>query len=362
MALLIGEGLVRIPFLTYSLITRHILPSTEAATYTVNSSMITKADLMRTFRNAGPLTGVPPPHTVNAAAQQQLQMQQAADAHRRELGKRIARKPTDKNLPDGVEDIMIGDSVQEYRKLRDVEKRLDSVMMRKRLDITDSMNRSMTRYRTMRIWISNTAENQPWQQGSMETDVFDFTSENNATYKVRIEGRLLDDDDDGLPGKEWDKGTNGEADEDQDAVDQDGDNTTKRTATKPASTSQRTKLSHFFKSIIIDFDRSKHLQPDGFTQIEWKRPTDPASQEANFDSLEFERKSDENINVTVNLVRDDQPERFRLSKPLAELLDTEEDERANVMMGIWNYIKAQNLQEDEDTRRVQCDARLKAVC
>jgi SWI/SNF-related matrix-associated actin-dependent regulator of chromatin subfamily D len=323
----------------------------------VYSAPITKADLETLFRTT---VGMVPAAHVPGPTPQQLQLQQQQEAQRRELGKRLARRPTDKNIPDGVEDIVIGSAVDDYRKLRDVERRLDSVMMRKRLDIQDSVNRNMTRYRTMRIWISNTAENQPWQQGTMDADAFDFNSENNATYRVKIEGRLLDDGDDFEESGE--KGGEHSA-SDPDAMDHDGEDSKQQAAKAAKQTRQRTKLSHFFKQIIIDFDRSKALQPDNFAKLDWKKPekSTDTSADANFDRLEFERKGDENINITVNLVRDDFPERYKLSKPLAELLDTEEDDRAGVMMAIWNYIKINNLQEDEDTRKVLCDPRMKAV-
>lgn len=54
-----------------------------------------------------------------------------------------SQKPTDKNLPEGIEEYIIGDGVQLYRDLRDVERRLDATMMRKRLDITDAVNRNV---------------------------------------------------------------------------------------------------------------------------------------------------------------------------------------------------------------------------
>jgi SWI/SNF-related matrix-associated actin-dependent regulator of chromatin subfamily D len=69
------------------------------------------------------------------------QQQQAAIASDR--AKLRSRKPTDKNIPEGVEDCVIGDGVQRYRELRDVERRLDATMMRKRLDIQDAVNRNV---------------------------------------------------------------------------------------------------------------------------------------------------------------------------------------------------------------------------
>ena len=80
-----------------------------------------------------------------------------------------------------------------------------------------------------------------------------------------------------------------------------------------------------------------------------------------FDTLEFERKSDENMNVTINLVRDETTERFKLSPQLAQILDTEEDGKLGAVQGIWDYCRAMGLQEDEDKRQIVCDDTLKKV-
>lgn len=63
---------------------------------------------------------------------------QDAQRHAADAARRRSRKPTDKNMPDGVEDCIIGDGVQNYKRLRDVERRLDSTIMRKRLDAQSS--------------------------------------------------------------------------------------------------------------------------------------------------------------------------------------------------------------------------------
>src|SRR5215470_15233923 len=81
----------------------------------------------------GPMISSSHPQPTLTAAQ--MQAQQAAAAQERELAKRRSRKPTDKNIPDGVEDVIVGDGVKRYRELRDVERKLDAAMMRKRLDI-----------------------------------------------------------------------------------------------------------------------------------------------------------------------------------------------------------------------------------
>ncbi|KAI9761544.1 MAG: hypothetical protein M4579_000935 [Chaenotheca gracillima] len=300
----------------------------------------------------------------------QLQQRQMADAQERELAKRRSRKPTDKNVPDGVEEVVLGDGVQQYKELRDLERRLDAAMMRKRLDVQDAVNRNVKRYKTLRIWISNTAENQPWQARGLDENAFDFSTGIEATYKVKIEGRLLDDEDEDGTDAASDSEDEGDKEQDQgendaDAMDHDGQEgpASKKRRASPISL-PRKKLSHFFKSITVEFDRSKTLQPDSTTHIEWKKPPTSAPNPppaADFDSLEFERKSDENINITINLVRDENPERFKLSKELAEVLDTEEEDRAGVVMGIWEYVKIMGLQEDEERRGIRCDDALRAV-
>lgn len=82
-------------------------------------------------------------HPQNSLTPAQMQAQQTAQLQASELAKRRSRKPTDKNVPDGVEELTIGDGVQRYRELRDVERRLDAAMMRKRLDIQDAVNRNV---------------------------------------------------------------------------------------------------------------------------------------------------------------------------------------------------------------------------
>ena len=276
-----------------------------------------------------------------------LHVQQRNAAFEHQLAQRRSRKPNDRNMPEGVEDLVIGDAVQQYKDLRDVERKLDSTMMRKRLDIQDAIHRNVKRHKTMRIWISNTADNQPWQARGLDENAFDFTTGEDGTYRVKIEGRLLDDDSDDTALFD---DSDDESDRDDGAREDGGSG-------KVPVKLPRKRLSHFFKSISVEFDKAKAMPTEAMTQIEWKKQ--PGAPE--FDCLEIERKGDENLNVTINLVRDEQPERFRLSQALSQTLDAEEADRAEVVMGIWEYVKAGGLQEDEEKRSVRCDDRLRQV-
>ncbi|KAF3491481.1 uncharacterized protein GIQ15_00998 [Arthroderma uncinatum] len=279
-----------------------------------------------------------------------------------EAAVRRSRKPTDKNLPDNVEDIVIGDVAQQYKRLRDVEKRLDASMIRKRLDIYDSVNKNVKRFRTMRIWVSNTVESQPWQQQDSNSDEAMGTKLGAGRYKVKIEGRLLDDNvDPTIPDDSDEEEETENRERDPDAMEED---TSSAKTSKPKP--QRKRFSQFFKTITVDFDKPTENGVADLATITWNKPDVPANAaalpaSADFDTLEFSRAAEVNLNVTINLVRDETPERFQLSKELAAILDVDKDTRAGIVAGIWEYVKASGLQESEEKRTIQCDDRLRAI-
>lgn len=311
-----------------------------------------------------------------------------------------SRKPTDKNLPDGVEESLAADSDVAvcYRELRDLERRLDATMTRKRLDIVDSLNRSakvcfpssnsgagdgvgwltcwnlrkQQRYKTLRIWITNTVEDQFWQNNGLNVDSFDFSSNLESSYRVKIEGRLLDDEESGETDEEGEQRKAGDGSGEADADKMETDSPTK-TKTKPAPTTpRRPRMSHFFKAITVDFDRTKLGRPANEMPVEWKKPERTSSggagansnlaAAADFDEFTFKRNGDENVNITINLFRHEDPERFELAPALAEVVDMREGTRNEVAMALWEYIKLMNLQEDEEKRNFRCDDLLRKVC
>jgi len=199
-------------------------------------------------------------------------------------------------------------------------------------------------------------EDQPWQADTLDVDAFDFSTNMDSSYRVKIEGRLLDDEEDALDSDESDDEIGAETGD----VFEDGEK-----ATRAKAPAKQYKLSNFFKSMTVEFDRSKAR--DGQDQsVEWKKPVVTANttnlpHAADFDQLEFKRGGDENTNITINLVRDESPERYQLSEDLADVLDTNEATRAEAVMGVWDYIKAMGLQEDDEKRSFDCDDRLKRL-
>ncbi|KFA53260.1 hypothetical protein S40293_04710 [Stachybotrys chartarum IBT 40293] len=294
------------------------------------------------------------PHPQVPLTQAQIAQQQQAQAAASELAKRRSRKPTDKNLPDGVEDCIIDPAVaQRYRDLKEMERRLDATITRKRLDVVDAASRSTKSHKTLRIWVSNTVEDQVWQSNGLNVDSFDFTPSMEASYRVKIEARLLNDDDD--------------VDQtDETKAEEGGASSNDATADKTKEAKPR--FSHFFKALTVDFDRSRFR--NGTEQhVEWKKPDAPAGRQssgslpaaADFDEFTFKRNGDENINININLHRHEVPERYKLSPELADVVDMTEATQHEAVMGLWEYIRLWGLQEDEEKRNFRCDELLKKV-
>ncbi len=124
------------------------------------------------------------------------------------------------------------------------------------------------------------------------------------------------------------------------------------------------RFSHFFKALTIDFPSNRKGGVD--QSVEWKKPERSAPSSnlpaaADFDELTFKRGGDENMNITINLFRHEDPERYAISPELEDIVDMAEATRQEVIMGIWEYIKLMGLQEDEEKRSFRCDDLLRKV-
>lgn len=180
-----------------------------------------------------------------------------------------------------------------------------------------------------------------------------------ASYRVKIEGRLLEDE-----GQEPKKEPNAN-DPAEDRMEED-EHATK--SQKPKTQSQKFRFSHFFKGLNVEFDRSRFRNGTELT-VEWKKPEPTARNQpatnipaaSDFDEFTFKRNGDENMNITINLHRQESPEKYQLSPELAEVVDMTEATQQEAVMGLWEYIKLMGLQEDEEKRNFRCDELLKKV-
>lgn len=148
-----------------------------------------------------------------------------------------------------------------------------------------------------------------------------------------------------------------EPNQNEDRMDEDGAPGSRRPSSAP--TAQKHRFSHFFKALNIDFDRSRSRAASDQT-VEWKRQQSQNAG-ADFDEFTFKRSGDENMNITINLHRQEDPERYLLSPELADIVDMTAASRQDAVLAVWEYIKMMGLQEDEEKRNFRCDELLRKV-
>ena len=175
------------------------------------------------------------------------------------------KKLADKILPQKVRELV--PESQAYMDLLAFERKLDSTIMRKRLDIQEALKRPMKQKKKLRIFISNTTF--PAKEGE-EGSV--------ASWEMRVEGRLMEEDKVAEPSK------------------------------------NKKKCSSFFKSLVIELDKDMY-GPDNHL-VEWHRTT--TTQET--DGFQVKRPGDKTVKCTILLLLDYQPLQFKLDQRLARLL------------------------------------------
>lgn len=206
-------------------------------------------------------------------------------------------------------------------------------------------------------------EDQPWQSAdTVGLDSFDFSNNTDPSYRVKIEGRLLDVDD--RNDDEDDEPEQVAKPDSDDKMETDGPTKTQQSEPASAKPGERSRFSHFFKQFTVDFDRNMG-RVGSDPVVEWQKPDKiPASATlpaiADFDVFTFKRNGDETQNITINLFRDED-ELFSVSPELYDIIDEREATRQEAVMGVWEYIRALNLQEDEEKRNFRCDDLLRKV-
>lgn len=263
-----------------------------------------------------------------------------------------------------------------YKKLIDVEERLDLAIMRKQQDIKEALkSQSYSESRTFRLYLFNTYRSQPKEKGVTDQDI--------PSWSLRIQGHLLPKADTRPEGSQSGAHQTPQS-QGVPLVTTSGIPTAQPGTTMPASPSLATtalptqnantqgmnpinateapsiltgpppKCSDVFKRIVIELD--KELYPEN-NLIEWKRNDgDPSS-----DGFEISRAGSKEFTAKVFLYVDHKPGQFRLSHSLARLIGTKTDTKTGVFSGVWQYVKKMGLQCVDDRTAVRLDAGLKSL-
>ncbi|CAM8899778.1 unnamed protein product [Rhodiola kirilowii] len=256
-----------------------------------------------------PPTRPPGPSTFNTASP--LKTMELTPAARRKK-----QKSSEKDLQDRVAAILPESAL--YTQLLEFESRVDTALMRKKVDIQEALKNPPCIQKTLRIYVFNTFANQAQT----------IPKKPNAeppTWTLKIIGRILED------------GTE---------PDQPG-SVQKSSAVYP-------KFSTFFKRVTISLDQ--RLYPDSHMII-WESARSPAPTEG----FEVKRKGDKEFTANIRLEMNYLPEKFKLSPALMELLGIEVDTRPRIIAAIWHYVKARKLQNPNDPTYFNCDLPLQKV-
>ncbi|EEB05714.1 SWI/SNF and RSC complex subunit Ssr3 [Schizosaccharomyces japonicus yFS275] len=230
---------------------------------------------------------------------------------------------TERDIPESIAEMV--PEAKQYAKLQNLEKRLDSLIMRKKFDLQDSLNRHIRLKRRMRIFISCKAANQQWQLNTNEgMNGYNMNNMPIPQWTLKIEGRLLPETNDN--------------DDTKDAL-------------------KKHHFTAFFKRVCVRINRSDELYPEG-NYVEWNKPTTSFE---HTDGIEITRRGDADVNVQISLYPEEHPERYKLSANFAQLLGISEGTRPTIVMALWQYIKFHRLQDMEDKRLINCDKGLQDV-
>ncbi|KAK4688672.1 SWI/SNF-related matrix-associated actin-dependent regulator of chromatin subfamily D, partial [Tremellales sp. Uapishka_1] len=258
-----------------------------------------------------------------------------------------------------------------FADLMKIEQKLDWTLLRKRAEINDALGRPTRVKRTLRVFVSNTAHDQPWQteyvQGEEESTPGPSTSTPmspsitasvpqdaggaaTGTSAMAVEDVNMADisappqPSGGIPkeallGKDVDvntgKGIAGWVLRIEGRLLDSGNNRLDK---------QKQKFSTFIKTAFVEFDhREPPTYPEG-NMVEWHpQPLQPA-----LDGFEVLRRGDVDVNCRIILHIAQQPDRFRVLPALAGLIAMKEGTRAEVMAAVWKLVKIVGAQDKED--------------
>ncbi|ORZ39566.1 hypothetical protein BCR44DRAFT_1387020 [Catenaria anguillulae PL171] len=236
----------------------------------------------------------------------------------------------DRHLPKKVEQLFPESEL--YSRLQQAERRIDAVVSRKKIEIQEVLGKPIKTRGTLRIFISNYAADQPHMSpASGGTGVPNWT--------LRIEGRLLD------PSPVSDRW-------------------------RRAKCTPPLKFSQFIQHLIVEIERDPILYPE--PNVAEFLKSDRGGNGGDWDGFEVKRNGDEDVKVKVTIRVDYGPEKHKVSRDLAKVLAIGNEgaskvgleqvmTKHEVVLGIWHYIKHNNLLDSEDKRCVKCDEKLKAV-
>lgn len=185
-----------------------------------------------------------------------------------------------------------------YNQLLADERRMDSLISRKRWTVADAMKRPQLVECPLQVNLSNTYERA--EDGSL------------IGWTFTISGVLVAQENN----QRW--------------------------------TTKARKFSNFVSKVYIEFER-----PEGLEVVQWVRSSDAQP----LDGFQVKR-SGQPAQANVFLTMDYKPQRFKLAPGLARLLQIHTDTKANIIAALWQYLKLNRLQDSQNHKLINNDPEL----
>ncbi|KAL7408971.1 hypothetical protein BDY24DRAFT_404835 [Mrakia frigida] len=254
--------------------------------------------------------------------QQHQQQQQQPSLNKRPSETVLPQQPKPKKRLPPLPALLSIPESKMYADLVEMEQKLDWTITRKKVEVQDAVGRPVKVKRTIRVYLSNTSSFQtPPPPPAGESDVPGPEAGAIPSWALKIEGRLLDSGNPRL------------------------DKSSKR------------KFSTFLKSMVVELDRSDPSVQPGPNIIEWNKHTSSPAQ----DGFTIMRNGSNNIPIRIIMHLDHQPARYKVVGEFATVLDVKEETRVGILAALWSYIKINNLQDKDDRKKINADAKLRRI-
>lgn len=269
-------------------------------------------------------------------------------------------QPTDSYIPTYMSELV--PELRSYEQLKDSERKVDVYLARKRIDLqqnvsqwnnsksptTTSQNKNEIKY--MRVFISNISENQPWQDAANDIQ--------NASWTMRIEGRLLNTQDVQNPARpkfssflqaiavDFKKPKEEEPSQEQKPEDQDVEMDVTKNE-EDTGLSLPLQMSGELRENNAEQQKSKS---DIVDAVEWHfDPVNPVD----FDGLDIKRNGSENVDCTVTIqLKGITGERLEYSSELAAIIGLSQGSLHEAVYSLYKYILINDLlTNDENNMR-----------
>jgi len=115
------------------------------------------------------------------------------------------------------------------------------------------------------------------------------------------------------------------------------------------------KMTHYLRKITIKFDKNEVDYPD----LEWNKKTSKA---LNKDGIEIIREGNKELNIQIAIHINYSPKQYKLKPELLTIIGIKQCTKVEIITALWEYIKANRLQDQQDKQIINCNKEIKAIC